>query len=180
MESPKGKEAPSVAVLRDCNEKRERERDSEEGKESRDCYGVTAMCCLNNLWSLLQHMFCDSFRINEIHFMWLALVYVAAASHHSHPPGRGDHSCRTTSSCKDLNVNFFEQRFWSPECSRVPLTHDIVEILLGALGHPGTSFGNATTSSQLLETTYGGAIDRQVSQWLVLSLVWWFYGLHCK
>lgn len=51
MESPKGKEALSVTVLRDCNEKRqrERERDSEDGKENRDSYGVTAMCCLNNL-----------------------------------------------------------------------------------------------------------------------------------
>ncbi len=56
----------------------------------------------------------------------------------------------------------------------VALTHDIVEILLDAFDHPGTSFGNATTSPQLLETTSGGAIHRQVSQWLDVSA---FFGV---
>lgn len=124
MESPKGKEALSVTVLRDCNEKRERERQRRR-EESRllwsDCNVLIKQSLKPGiLLHLLQHMFCDSFRINEIHFMWLALVYVAAASHHRHPPGRGDHSCRTTSSCKDLKVIFFEQSFWCPECCLNP------------------------------------------------------------
>ena len=99
-------------------EKRERERERQRRREGEsrllwsDCNVLLKQSSKPGiLFHLLQHMFCDSFHIHETHFMWLALVHVAAASHHSHPPGRGDHSCSTTSSCKDLNVDCFWTKF---------------------------------------------------------------------
>lgn len=178
---------------------KERERDSEEGKESRDCYGVTAMCCLNNLWSQASCFTC----CNTCFASPFASMKSISCDLHLYM-WRQPHMIVTlqaegTTHAEQLQAAKTSKWFFLSKVSglqSVPLTHDIVEILLGALGHPGTSFGHATTSSQLLETTYGGAIDRQVSQWLVLSLVWWFQwfwgqfesnqsretliGLHCK